>query len=410
MFYTVLGADERPRRHGRGARVGQGADPLRGRQAARACGTRRRWTFVLDALPETARHLDEVLARARQSDAGGRRAARRDVRRRGRPLQEAARGRATDDGRRSADDRSRPRRVTPGESGLVVVDKPAGMTSHDVVARVRRLAGTRKVGHAGTLDPMATGVLVLGVEPGDPAAGPPDAHREGVRRHDPARGRHDHRRRRGRGARHRGRRRPRRGGRSARRSLAFVGDIEQVPSAGLGDQGRRQAGLRAGPRRASRSSWRPRPVTVHELAVARDRPAGTDPGRATSRCAAPAAPTSGRSPATSVRALGVGGHLTALRRTARRARSASTGPTPSTSWPSVLDARCRSRRRPGPAFPAVDLDADAGRTTCASAAPLAVDLGAPAPVALFAPDGEFLALYAAARRRCARAVAVFDSG
>jgi tRNA pseudouridine55 synthase len=48
-------------------------------------------------------------------------------------------------------------------SGLVVVDKPGGLTSHDVVARVRRLAGTRKVGHAGTLDPMATGVLVLGV-------------------------------------------------------------------------------------------------------------------------------------------------------------------------------------------------------------------------------------------------------
>ncbi|CAN5380758.1 tRNA pseudouridine(55) synthase TruB [soil metagenome] len=47
--------------------------------------------------------------------------------------------------------------------GLVVVDKPAGCTSHDVVARMRRLAGTRKVGHAGTLDPMATGVLVLGV-------------------------------------------------------------------------------------------------------------------------------------------------------------------------------------------------------------------------------------------------------
>jgi len=49
------------------------------------------------------------------------------------------------------------------EAGLVVVDKAGGMTSHDVVARVRRLAGTRKVGHAGTLDPMATGVLVLGV-------------------------------------------------------------------------------------------------------------------------------------------------------------------------------------------------------------------------------------------------------
>jgi tRNA pseudouridine55 synthase len=47
--------------------------------------------------------------------------------------------------------------------GLVVVDKAAGMTSHDVVARVRRLARTRRVGHGGTLDPMATGVLVIGV-------------------------------------------------------------------------------------------------------------------------------------------------------------------------------------------------------------------------------------------------------
>ncbi len=48
--------------------------------------------------------------------------------------------------------------------GLVVVDKPAGMTSHDVVGRCRRIFATRRVGHAGTLDPMATGVLVLGVE------------------------------------------------------------------------------------------------------------------------------------------------------------------------------------------------------------------------------------------------------
>jgi tRNA pseudouridine55 synthase len=47
--------------------------------------------------------------------------------------------------------------------GLLVVDKPAGWTSHDVVGKVRRLARTRKVGHAGTLDPMATGVLVLGI-------------------------------------------------------------------------------------------------------------------------------------------------------------------------------------------------------------------------------------------------------
>jgi tRNA pseudouridine55 synthase len=47
--------------------------------------------------------------------------------------------------------------------GLLVIDKPAGWTSHDVVARVRRLAGTRRVGHAGTLDPMATGVLLVGL-------------------------------------------------------------------------------------------------------------------------------------------------------------------------------------------------------------------------------------------------------
>lgn len=52
----------------------------------------------------------------------------------------------------------------PPSGGLVLVDKPPGWTSHDVVARVRRLASTRRVGHAGTLDPMATGVLVLGVE------------------------------------------------------------------------------------------------------------------------------------------------------------------------------------------------------------------------------------------------------
>ena len=54
--------------------------------------------------------------------------------------------------------------ITAAQSGLVIVDKPGGLTSHDVVGRVRRLAGTRRVGHAGTLDPLATGVLVVGVE------------------------------------------------------------------------------------------------------------------------------------------------------------------------------------------------------------------------------------------------------
>ncbi|GAA1970253.1 tRNA pseudouridine(55) synthase TruB [Isoptericola halotolerans] len=59
--------------------------------------------------------------------------------------------------------RERPPRRPTAPDGFLVVDKPAGLTSHDVVARCRRLAGTRKVGHAGTLDPMATGVLVVGV-------------------------------------------------------------------------------------------------------------------------------------------------------------------------------------------------------------------------------------------------------
>jgi len=49
-------------------------------------------------------------------------------------------------------------------SGILLVDKPGGITSHDVVSRVRKLAGTRKVGHAGTLDPLATGLLILGLD------------------------------------------------------------------------------------------------------------------------------------------------------------------------------------------------------------------------------------------------------
>lgn len=54
--------------------------------------------------------------------------------------------------------------MTAPPPGIVVVDKPGGLTSHDVVGRCRRIFGTRKVGHAGTLDPMATGVLVVGIE------------------------------------------------------------------------------------------------------------------------------------------------------------------------------------------------------------------------------------------------------
>ncbi len=54
----------------------------------------------------------------------------------------------------------------PGaQNGVLLVDKPQGITSHDVVARTRRALGTKKVGHAGTLDPMATGLLILGAGP-----------------------------------------------------------------------------------------------------------------------------------------------------------------------------------------------------------------------------------------------------
>ncbi|MFD9815981.1 tRNA pseudouridine(55) synthase TruB [Streptomyces sp. NPDC059080] len=56
------------------------------------------------------------------------------------------------------------KRKNTGPDGLVIVDKPSGFTSHDVVAKMRGMARTRRVGHAGTLDPMATGVLVLGIE------------------------------------------------------------------------------------------------------------------------------------------------------------------------------------------------------------------------------------------------------
>lgn len=56
-----------------------------------------------------------------------------------------------------------PKTSTDAPNGILLVDKPQGLTSHDVVARTRKKADTRKVGHAGTLDPMATGLLILGL-------------------------------------------------------------------------------------------------------------------------------------------------------------------------------------------------------------------------------------------------------
>ena len=142
------------------------------------------------------------------------------------------------------------------------------MTSHDVVARVRRLAGTRKVGHAGTLDPMATGVLLVGVNRATRLLGhltlTEKAYDATVRlgartTTDDAEGETAG-----------DARRPRTSTEDDVRAAAgaFVGDIEQLPS-----RSRRSRSTASGPTRGSgparTSSCRPAPVTVHELAVDR---------------------------------------------------------------------------------------------------------------------------------------------
>ncbi len=195
------------------------------------------------------------------------------------------------------------------ESGLVVVDKPGAMTSHDVVSRVRRLAGIRKVGHAGTLDPMATGVLVLGLNRATRLLGhltrtdkrydatirlgvcttSDDAEGEVV-----SSGPTDQ---------------LTRGGRPVRPCVVRRRDRPGAER-GLGGQGRRPARLR--PRRAGEEVELPaRRVTIHAIdVVALDLP----DVQVAVHC----------SSGTYVRAiardlgaaLGVGGHLTALRRTA----------------------------------------------------------------------------------------------
>jgi tRNA pseudouridine55 synthase len=290
--------------------------------------------------------------------------------------------------------------VTAGgpESGLVVVDKPAGMTSHDVVAKVRRLAGTRKVGHAGTLDPMATGVLVVGVNRATRLLGhlmltekaydatlrlgvatsTDDAEGE-VTAVASAAGVDEA---------------------TIRAALAeFVGDIEQVPtsvSAIKVDGKRAYQRVRDG----ETVELKARPVTIHELVVHEVRPAGeTVDVDVSVRC----------SSGTYIRAiardlgarLGVGGHLAALRRTA-------VGP--------FALAGARTLEQLGERFEMVPI-ADAARAGFpvrelddALAADVrvgrALDLAVEGVTAVFAPDGEFLALYEP-RGEVARAVAVF---
>ncbi|HYJ27041.1 MAG TPA: tRNA pseudouridine(55) synthase TruB [Nocardioides sp.] len=281
-------------------------------------------------------------------------------------------------------------------AGLVVVDKSPGMTSHDVVARVRRLAGTRKVGHAGTLDPMATGVLVLGVDRATRLLGhlmltekaydatirlgvattTDDAEGEVVSTHATDGVPED----------------------VVRAELArFVGDIEQVPTAVSAikvDGQRAYARVRAG----EQVELKARPVTIHELVV---HEVALPDVRISVRC----------SSGTYIRAiardlgvaLGTGGHLAALRRTAVGSFDLSAART----LEELTDdfAVVPIARAARATFPVVDLDEEQAADVRFGRA-LDLVLPAAGPHAVFAPDGAFLALYEQ-RGQQARSVAVF---
>jgi len=289
--------------------------------------------------------------------------------------------------------------VTRSESGLVVVDKPGGITSHGVVSRVRRLAGTRKVGHAGTLDPMATGVLVLGINRATRLLGHLmltekryDATiRLGESRHtDDAEGEVTATTPAG----HLSEERVRTA------AAAFVGDLLQVPTAvsAIKVDGRRAHQL---VREGAEVELAARPVTVHELVVGAVRHVGDVVDLDVSvRC------SSGTYIRAIARDLGaaldVGGHLTALRRTAVGEFDLSVARTleqleEEFGFVPIAEAARRS-------FPAVDLDA---RQAAGVRVGRRLDLELAGTTAVFAPDGEFLALYEPSEQGRARATAVF---
>lgn len=288
----------------------------------------------------------------------------------------------------------------PRKAGLVVVDKPLGWTSHDVVARIRRLAGTRKVGHAGTLDPAASGVLVLGVEKATKlltwVTGTSKTYEAAIRLGaatvtDDAEG-----------------------GVTARASLAelaavteadimrqvhaLTGDIHQVPSAvsAIKINGQRSyARVRGG----EDVHLDARPVTIHEFTVhgiERD-----DTGITVNATVSCSSGTYIRALARDIgAALGVGGHLTALRRTrvgsftldrARTldelTRAVSEGGTVETIGINEAAAMLFPVRTVT-AEEATDLSH--GRRI--SAHPAEFSAGTDLPVACFAPDGTLVAL------------------
>ncbi len=270
-------------------------------------------------------------------------------------------------------------------SGLVIVDKPAGMTSHDVVARVRRLAGTRKVGHAGTLDPMATGVLVVGVEKATRLLGyltltekeyaatirlgqstsTDDAEGE-ITGTTPAVGV---------------------SAETLEKAVsALIGEILQVPPAvsAIKVDGQRAYKLtRAG----AAPELKARPVTVYEFTVTDVRPDGDMLDLdATVRCSSG---TYVRALARDLgQALGTGGHLTRLRRTrvgGYRAEDARTLEQLAERFEVLPLAQAAAA-----AFPRRELTADEARRL-AHGGRLAAS-GADEPTAAYAPDGTLIAL------------------
>jgi tRNA pseudouridine55 synthase len=271
-------------------------------------------------------------------------------------------------------------------SGLVVVDKPMGLTSHDVVARLRKLAGTRRVGHAGTLDPMATGVLVVGLgvatrmlghlaltEKGysatirlgastvtDDAEGEVLAESDASHLTEPA---------------------------VLAEMAPLTGDIRQVPSAVSAvkvDGKRSYARVRSG----EQVELRARNVTVRRFDIVAARRQG--PYLDIDVEVDCSAGTYIRALARDLGvALGVGGHLIALRRT-------RVGPY-LLDHARTLDQLAESLevmpigQAAEAAFPRLDVDADTARRIAHGGQLARTGLG-PGPVAVFGPDGTLLSL------------------
>ncbi|MFJ9522762.1 tRNA pseudouridine(55) synthase TruB [Kitasatospora sp. NPDC101801] len=284
------------------------------------------------------------------------------------------------------------KRKGTGPDGLVIVDKPEGLTSHGVVAKLRWLAGTRKVGHAGTLDPMATGVLVIGVERATRLLGhlmltaktyeatirlgqdtvtddregdvTSSADASGVERSAIDAG-----------------------------VAALTGEIMQVPSkvSAIKIDGKRSY---ARVREGEDFEIAARPTTVHSFTVHEQRAAVAADGTPVIDLDVTVECSSG----TYIRALardlgaglGVGGHLTALRRT-------RVGPYGLESARTLEQLEEKLEVLPiaeaaAAAFPRWDVDAEQARLLAHGMKLAAPGLGVEGPIAVFDPEGRFLAL------------------